>query len=302
MTIEPLSIPDLIKAIAWPGVAAAAIVVFRKPAAEVLRMLVERLSKISVAGVSVELSLLSELRPRSLDTELRELNSAAPPPSGPTALLNELQFGGSHEYIVIDLGADTAPRWLSSRLYLFAVMLSRISRLKCFVFVEAAGGIRNRFIGIASPDAVRWALARRYPWLEFAYARVYPQIGLPQFEPSTGTLALGQMQMIVSQFLAAIRIPNATPLPFPDPTRPPETIDLGNGVLEYAKWLDGRRVERILGSDLSTESIQIPRAKPSRTLWRRQLGAPGVSWLWLRQIVRSETCCYRLGSAPWRTN
>lgn len=265
MTIQPLSIPDLIKAVAWPAVAAGAIVLFRKPVAEVFRTLVERLSKISVAGVSLELSLLSELRPRSLDAELRELNSAGPPPSGPTALLNELQFGGSHEYIVIDLGTDTAPRWLTSRLYLFAVMLSRISRLKCFVFVETASGVRNRFVGIASPDAVRWGLARRYQWLEHAYAQVYAQIGLPQFEPGTGTLALWQMQMMVSQFLAAIRIPPTAPFPllFPDPNRPPQTVDLGDGVLEYARWLDGGRVERILGSDLSTESTQV---SPGQTL------------------------------------
>jgi hypothetical protein len=263
MTIQPMGIPELIKAIAWPGIAIGAIILFRRPAVEVLKILVQRLGKISVAGVSLELSLLSELRPRSLDAELRELNSAGPPPSGPTALLNELQFGGSHEFIVVDLGTDAAPRWLSSRLYLFAVMLSRISRLKCFVFVETAGGIRNRFIGIASPDAVRWGLARRYPWLEYAYAQVYAQIGMPQFEPATGDLALWQMQMIVSQFLARIRIPSTAPLPFPDPSRLPDTIDLGDGVLEYARWLDGGRVERIMGSDLYIGSIQVP---PGQTL------------------------------------
>jgi hypothetical protein len=263
MTIQPLDIPDVIKAITWPAVAAGAIVVFRKPVAEAFRILVERLSKISVGGVSVELSLLSELRPRSLDSELRELNAAPPTPSAPTALLNEIQFGGSHEYIVIDLGTETAPRWLSSRLYLFAVMLSRISRLKCFAFVETAGSIRNRFVGLASPDAVRWGLARRYPWLEYAYAQVYAHIGMPQFEPVTGTLALSQMQTMVSQFLSAIRIPSAVPLPFPDANKLPEAVDLGKGVFEYASWLDGGRVERILGDDLSTDSIQVP---PGKTL------------------------------------
>jgi hypothetical protein len=275
MTIQPLNIADLVKAVAWPAVAAGAIVLFRKPAAEVFRTLVERLSNISVAGVSLELSLLSVLFSRSLDAELRDLNSTGLPPSGPTALLNELQFGGSHEFIVVDLGTDTALRWLTSRLYLFAVMLPRISCLKCFVFVETASGIRNRFVGIASPDAVRWGLARRYPWLEYAYAKVYAQIGMPQFELVTGTSALWQMQQIVSQFLAAIRIPNAVPLPFPDPNRPPETVDLGNAVLEYAKWPDGGRVERILSSDLSTESIQVPSGQTLQDLMATPIRGAG---------------------------
>jgi hypothetical protein len=298
MTIEPLNILELIKAIAWPVVAAGAIVLFRKPAVDVLRILLERVSKISVGGVSLELSVLSELRPRSLDAELRELHAAPPPPSGATALLYELQIGGSHEYILIDLGSDAAPRWLSSRLYLFAAMLSRISRLKCFVFVETAAGIRNRFIGIASPDAVRWGLARHYPWLEYAYAQVYAKIGLPQFESATSSLVLWQMQMIVSQFLTAIRTPNTVPLLFPDPTRPPATIDLGGGKFEYARWLDGGRVERILGSDLSTESIQVPPGQTLHDLMASPVQGAGRFIAVIESDRRFRNVLDRLGGAP----
>jgi hypothetical protein len=161
-------------------------------------------------------------------------------------------------YIVIDLGSDTTPRWLTSRLYLFGLLLARVSRLKCFVFVEIAAGIRNRFVGISSPEAVRWALARRYPWLEYAYAQVYAQIGLPQFDATTDALSEWQASMLVQKFLAAIRVPGGLPVQFPDPGRPPETTDLGGGIAEYAKWIDGARIERVLGSDLAAASVQVP--------------------------------------------
>jgi hypothetical protein len=129
------------------------------------------------------------------------------------------------------------------------------------VFVETAAGIRNRFIGTASPEAVRWALARRYPWLEYAYAQVYAQIGMPQFDTSTGTLSEWQASTLVQQILARIRVPSNVPLPFPDPNHPPDTIDLGNGVVEFAKWVDAARIERVLGSALVATFIQVPPGK-----------------------------------------
>jgi hypothetical protein len=37
------------------------------------------------------------------------------------------------------------------------------------VFLGTQFGIAERFLGMASPDEVRWALAQHYPWLEGAY-------------------------------------------------------------------------------------------------------------------------------------
>jgi hypothetical protein len=206
MSIQPIDLPTLIGSVAWPVVSAMVIVVLRQPAADIVSILAERINKVSVGGVSLELAALSKLRPRSLESERRELASAPPTPSAAGALLFELRVGGAHDFILIDLGSQTAPRWLTSRLYLFAVMLSRVSRIKCFVFVETAAEIRNRFVGIATPDAVRWALARRYLWLEQAYSWEYAQIGLPQFDAVPGVLSLQQVNQIISRFTRAARI------------------------------------------------------------------------------------------------
>jgi hypothetical protein len=261
MTADLTDSVALVRAIAWPIVSAGGLIIFRQPIMGLVAVVAQRVEKVSFAGCSLELASLFELRPRSLDLDLRDLDAATRPQSGPIDLLVQLKEAGSHDYIVIDLGSEASPRWLTSRLYLFGLLLARVSRLKCFVFVETVGGTRNRFVGIASPDAVRWAMARRYPWLEFAYAHVYAQIGIPQFDSSTGALSEWQASMIVQQFLAAIRVPGGIPIPFSDPNRLPDTTDLGNGIFEYAKWLDGARIERVLGADLSTASVQVPPGK-----------------------------------------
>jgi hypothetical protein len=54
----------------------------------------------AVGGVSLELAALSELRPRSPESELRELASAPPTPSAAGALLFEPQVGGDHDFIL----------------------------------------------------------------------------------------------------------------------------------------------------------------------------------------------------------
>jgi hypothetical protein len=104
-------------------------------------------------------------------------------------------------------------------------------------------------------------LARRYPWLEYAYAQVYAKLGLPQFEAEAGALVEWQATDLVQQFLAAIRVPGTIQMLFPDPNRLPHTVDLGNGVLEYARWAGGGQIERVLGADLSVASLTVPPGK-----------------------------------------
>lgn len=260
MAFDPMNVPALFNAILWPAIAAGAMYAFRKPIAELINTIGARATRVSGFGLSLELATLTEMRPASLDIDLRELDAGARPQSGPLDLLRELRAADARDYIVIDLGSKSARRWLTSRLYLFGLLLSRVGRLRCFVFVETVREARNRFIGTASPEAVRWALARRYPWLEQAYALAYSTMGLPQFDPATGALSEFQATTLVQQFLANIRMPTST-LNFAPPNKSPNTIDIGNGILEYAKWVDGGRIERLLGADLSTASVIVPPGK-----------------------------------------
>ncbi len=64
--------------------------------------------------------------------------------------------------IVVDLGMGTD--WWSTRLYLLAALASDFTQIKQIVFVQ-----QERFIGMASPFAIRRALAVKHPMVETAY-------------------------------------------------------------------------------------------------------------------------------------
>lgn len=119
-----------------------ALTVFRRPLSDLFSTLGQRVRKFSFGGLSLELAEASEMKPpQALDTELRQLEAGLYPQSGVpdlTSLLSHLQSGGQNDYIVIDLGSEASPRWLTSRLYLLALLITLIDRSLCLVFVESA--------------------------------------------------------------------------------------------------------------------------------------------------------------------
>jgi hypothetical protein len=72
------------------------------------------------------------------------------------------------DYAVVDLGEGR--EWLTSRLFILSVILARMRSLRAFVFVETAGHVRRRLVGVSECETVRWRLAMRFPWLEAALA------------------------------------------------------------------------------------------------------------------------------------
>jgi hypothetical protein len=157
------------------------------------------------------------MKSQSLEAEIRQLDAAAlqSKSSAITGLLNELRSGKQHDYIVIDLGSKSSPRWLTPRLYLLVFLIAPIHRPNCLVFVETVGSVRKHFIGTASPDRVRWALARRYSWLESASTAAYSSLGELQFNPATGYLVDWQIPQFMQGFLANIRLPLPALAPLP---------------------------------------------------------------------------------------
>jgi hypothetical protein len=73
------------------------------------------------------------------------------------------------DYVVIDLRVGGA--WLTSRLYLFAVVLPQLMPLRCFVFVGDRGQVPRYFLGIASPEGIIRQLESQFPWLRTAAQR-----------------------------------------------------------------------------------------------------------------------------------
>lgn len=223
MNFQPLDLPALLGAVTWPLVVVVAFTVFRRPLSELVGVLGQRARKFSFGGASLE---LAEMKPSpTLDTEIRQLAASSAPQSGVTGistLLNQLKYGGRQDYIVIDLGSETSRRWLTSRLYILALLITLLDLQLYLVFVETVGSTCKRFLGFASPGRVRLALARNYGWLEAGAAGAYGQTlgtlycvgGVMQVNPTanfqfdsqTGPLSDFHLSQFLPQFLQLVRL------------------------------------------------------------------------------------------------
>jgi hypothetical protein len=176
---------DLLQVIAWPIVLIVALAMFWRP----LSRFVENLGaqgrgvKLSILEFGLELSPLPQIQPgwQIGEGDIRRLTSELLIDSMSMPLFEQLSAATDAEYAVIDLG--TGDQWLSSRLFAFAVLLERMTGVRCFVFTETKSDVVGRFVGIASPDEIRWALARCYPWLESAFAFQYAYICGSNMDP-----------------------------------------------------------------------------------------------------------------------
>lgn len=175
MNLDWKLIVGLIEAIAWPLVAVLALYLLRRPLVELVSQVARRASKLSVYNVSIELATLPELSTtwKVGSEDARQLTSSQIFDSASTTLFNDLLTPRKADYAVVDLRVGQS--WLTSRLYIFALVLGEVRNLRAFVFLENAGGVRRRFLGVATPANVQKALAARYPWLEEAYFRAAAQ-------------------------------------------------------------------------------------------------------------------------------
>jgi hypothetical protein len=255
MQIDWTLIVELVKALAWPVVILLALFIFRKPLTDLLAQIARRAQKLSISEVSVELATLPEFSPSwSIGSEdVRRLTSSNIFDSASQTLFQELLKPRKADFAVVDLGSGE--KWLTSRLFIFALILGSITGLKAFVFLETAGGVRRRFLGVASPLDIQKALIARYPWLEEAYLRaaaapfpipVNELAGQSKFSNLTPLFA-GNEPWRVSSFVQGY-ISNLQ-----RSTTPPDQekdsyllISSGTGIWERASWIDGDRLERDL--------------------------------------------------------
>src|SRR5580765_1697791 len=159
MNVDSKLLVELLKTFVWPAIAVIALYMLRRPLSDLLGQIARRAHKLSIYEVSVELAALPEL-PSSWSAgadDVRQLTSSQVFDSYSQSLFNELLNPLSAEYSLADLGAGN--RWLTSRLYIFALVLGEARGLRAFVFLENANGVRRRFLGTATPADIRKALA-----------------------------------------------------------------------------------------------------------------------------------------------
>jgi hypothetical protein len=155
-------------------------------------------------------------------------------------LLQQIRDDRASDYAVFDL--DSGHSWLTSRLFIFAVLLQRMRNLRCLVFVETMGNTRRKFLGMASPEEVRWVLAQRYPWLEQAFAQAYGQPGYLQILSNSGAVDAGIAAQIFQFYLTTLQ-QNVAPTTDVDEWVP---LQSQSSTWEHAKWIDPRRLESLL--------------------------------------------------------
>jgi hypothetical protein len=155
-------------------------------------------------------------------------------------------------------------------------MLERMRGVRRFVFLETAGGA-ERFLGISTLEHVRWALARRQPWLEAALSRAYSEVFPSEIVQSTsadvdpnlttktyieslgGRLGEDIASSFIQRFIELIQTnmpPGLKPAlsamaPLPGRPEQPEWYSINNAApWECAKWIDGGLIEEYLRDQL----------------------------------------------------
>jgi hypothetical protein len=177
--VSPWTVNLDIAALVWPIVIAIIFLRYKDAITNISASLASRVTKLEFAGISLDLAKEATAKPYLLDlsklvsgVDLRHKGTSTDFDSDSTrTFLQKLAETGTADYAIINLG--TGKEWLTSRLYIMAILFARIKGLKALVFVETVNNLRERYVGWAEPEKVRWAMANHYPWLERAYAAAY---------------------------------------------------------------------------------------------------------------------------------
>lgn len=262
-----------LSAIVWPAIVLIVLLAYRSQVPAVFGGFASRINKLEFAGFSLELAQAKPFIPNwpaaSAAPDLRHQAAAVIiNDSYRETFLTQLNDAGTGDFAEINLGRGT--EWLTSRLFIMAILFARMKGLRCFVFVETTDLVRKKFVGWAEPEKIRWALAQRFPWLEQAFADAYSQ----QLGPPAGTVIVSNEGRLAvagrpNDAMAAIellrgfleRVQQQIPLAQPGvppvlPSTAPGWIEIGNNTQERASWLTAEELELILGGDLHRGSVR----------------------------------------------
>ena len=170
-----LDIAALASAILYPLALLIIFILFRKEIPLLLKSISGRLTKLEFAGVSLELAKADKFSPNWIADGALDLRQKAEAmmvnDSAAGNFSSQLKEGGMADYVIVNLGEGE--EWLTSRLYILAIIFQKMKGIKGVVFLETTDRIRNHFVGWAEPQKIRWTFAQQFPWLETAYADAY---------------------------------------------------------------------------------------------------------------------------------
>lgn len=171
---------ELSKVLAWPFTALLLVAMLYRSISGMLLAIGERATKFKIFEFEVELAKL-EKASGILSTTVSALQQAEviqrPLEEVKRVESPELVYGvalagitrSAADYVLIRLGDDGSPAWLSSRLFLLSVFLDRNRAVRCLVFT----GSQGRYVGASTPRDIRWELGAKYPEYERALFSAY---------------------------------------------------------------------------------------------------------------------------------
>src|SRR5919108_6213075 len=155
--------------VAWPGLSSSATIAVASLLAAplALALLWPRLTGFKLFGFEVSLSQFTA----QIDTGLDAAITSHQYFSGRKPILEQIERAIARPEIeLVEVNLRAGDYWAQTRLYLLAALADDYSSIRQFVFVEDAA--KRSFVGLATPAAVRKALAAEFPFLEVAYLKV----------------------------------------------------------------------------------------------------------------------------------
>jgi hypothetical protein len=259
-----LDIAALVAAVLYPLVLLVIVILYRKEIPLIARGLLGRVTKIGIAGISLEMAKADRFAPSWLNDTGMDLRHKAAyinvNDSTAGNFLAQLKAGGTADYAIVNLG--TGREWLSSRLFIMAIIFERIKGVKAIVFLENTSDSRKTFIGWATPHHIRWALAQHFHWLETAFSEAYfNTITMSRIVSSDGRLGFlfdpanpSPGISLLQKYLQKIQSPPEIP-PIAEEENEWVTLSTSDQIKEHALWLNATILEDLLGDVLNTENV-----------------------------------------------
>jgi len=134
--------------------------------------------------------------------------------------------------------------------------------IRAIVFLKASGNLQRVFHSWAEPQKVRWALAKRFPWLEQAYDEAISTIHSKEIGvvvSNDGRLGRKSDRAdpepsidLIREFL--LRVQGPVP-PIPDKAEEWVSINSTDNTYEHASWLSAIDLEDFLGTACNKSAV-----------------------------------------------
>jgi hypothetical protein len=241
---------------------------FREPLSNLIETISQRAQAIQAFKVRIDLGQLS----KSFAPEVVVDYLAKAPVSWSVmgSIAKSIRDAAQADYLIIDIGGAENPKYLTSRLYIFAATIERIRPTRCFAFVGGRENESNFFVGAASPPEVRHTLGTRFPWYEKALVAAFGTLAASPEQPNEsfrGGLSDELIDRLLEGFIAnpeIARVPTGV-----GAVRPPGWVELardGQVTHEHAEWITAALLSDMLIGRWSTGAVAIDGQSPTETI------------------------------------